>query len=226
MNQPVAMGKNLNQFLQSLEPLLDAEGVAALRAIGRDYTQLSQDFMNRMWSRKLGVSSWERRGEGGGEGGQALWRGLEPLLRQTGVDWTLFWRQLAEVAALPESRSDSYRLALLQQSFYGQLTQSLEERWAGWLQRWLAQIQAEGAATAQGREAVAARMRQASPKYVPREWMLAEAYTAAGEGDHSVVHRLQELFRRPYDEQPEFEARYYRLAEESASAQGGIGFMS
>eukprot|EP01045_Picozoa_sp_COSAG04_P041792 COSAG04_NODE_12881_length_630_cov_1.350282_1_plen_180_part_01 len=168
MNQPVAMGRNLDQFLQSLEPLLDADGVAALRAIGRDYTQLSQDFMDRMWARKLGVSSWERRGEGGGEGGQALWRGLEPLLRQTGVDWTIFWRQLAEVAALPESRSDSYRLALLQQSFYGQLTQSLEERWAGWLQRWLAQIQAEGAATAQGREAVAARMRQASPKYVPR----------------------------------------------------------
>ena len=36
---------------------------------------------------------------------------------------------------------------------------------------WLDQIHAEAAATTQEREAVAARIRQASPKYVPREWM-------------------------------------------------------
>ena len=64
------------------------------------------------------------------------------------------------------------------------------------------------AAAAVERVAASESMKRASPKYVPREWMLVEAYSAAAAGDHTVVHRLQELFRAPYDEQPEFEARY------------------
>ena len=31
-------------------------------------------------------------------------------------------------------------------------------------------------------------MRAASPKYIPREWMLASAYTAAERGDHTVLN--------------------------------------
>ena len=40
------------------------------------------------------------------------------------------------------------------------------------------------------------------PRYVPREWILVEAYEKAAEGDYSLVKELLELFRRPYDEQP------------------------
>ena len=64
-------------------------------------------------------------------------------------------------------------------------------------------------------------------RYVPREWMLAEAYNAAADGDHSVVHSLQRLFARPFDEQDAHaEERYYRRAPEGSEEQGGIGFMS
>ena len=64
----------------------------------------------QMWCRKLGLSSWApppsssgaagQRGGGGsggsgGSGAKVLWEQLEPLLRQSAVDWTLFWRQLA-----------------------------------------------------------------------------------------------------------------------------------
>ena len=65
-----------------------------------------------------------------------------------------------------------------------------------------------------------------NPKFVPREWMLAEAYNAAAAGNHTPVELLLELFRRPYDEQTEDEARYYRPAPLEARSQGGIGFMS
>jgi uncharacterized protein YdiU (UPF0061 family) len=33
-------------------------------------------------------------------------------------------------------------------------------------------------------------MRALSPKYVPREWMLVDAYTAAYDGDYGLVHEL------------------------------------
>ena len=36
-----------------------------------------------------------------------------------------------------------------------------------------------------------AEMRGTSPKYIPREWMLAEAYTKAEAGDFSTLHELQ-----------------------------------
>lgn len=33
-------------------------------------------------------------------------------------------------------------------------------------------------------------MRRASPKYVPREWILVQAYKAAEAGDLSILHEL------------------------------------
>ncbi|KAK7249772.1 hypothetical protein SO694_00004643 [Aureococcus anophagefferens] len=43
-------------------------------------------------------------------------------------------------------------------------------------------------------------MDAANPAFVPREWMLVEAYEAAERGDGAVVDRLAALFRRPYAE--------------------------
>lgn len=100
--------------------------------------------------------------------------------------------------------------------------------WLKWLRRWLRAIEAEGGG-AEGEHAGAAavaRMRRANPKYIPREWMLAEAYTGAEADNHTALHALEQLLLRPYDEQPEYEEDYYRQAPPGAAQQGGIGFMS
>jgi len=44
-------------------------------------------------------------------------------------------------------------------------------------------------------------------RYVPREWMLVDAYTAANRGDYTEIKALHNLFKKPYDEQPELEVR-------------------
>jgi hypothetical protein len=44
-------------------------------------------------------------------------------------------------------------------------------------------------------------MRRASPKYVPREWLLAEAYLAAERGDAAPLAALQRVLANPFDEQ-------------------------
>lgn len=168
-----------------------------------------------MWCAKLGLQLWD-----GPTGGGVLWRQLEQLMRESAVDWTLFWRQLAVVAAATSDDDDGLLMEPLQLAFYSPPTWTLQQRWTAWLRQWRGQQTHEGVATITQREALADRMRQASPKYVPREWMLAEAYTAAAEGDHTVVHRLQELFRRPYDEQSEFESRYYRRAPDRCGVDG------
>ena len=87
-------------------------------------------------------------------------------------------------------------------------------------------------------------------RYVPREWMLVDAYTAANRGDYSEIKALHNLFKKPYDEQPEMEVcalrsldqvdtrcvsgvlfgwgqgKYYVKAPKEAANVGGVGFMS
>eukprot|EP00971_Amphidinium_carterae_P173875 3446350-Amphidinium_carterae.1 len=69
-------------------------------------------------------------------------------------------------------------------------------------------------------------MRRASPKYVPRNWMLMEAYDAAARGDFTPVQGLLGMLTRPYDEQPEFEEAYFRPTPSWARGVGGLAFMS
>jgi len=76
------------------------------------------------------------------------------------------------------------------------------------------------------RAAVARAMKQVSPKYIPRESMLVEAYTSAEKGDNSAIVALQDLFRRPYEDQPFFGEKFYRQQAPGAKNQGGVGFMS
>lgn len=81
------------------------------------------------------------------------------------------------------------------------------------------QLQADGRDGA----AAAAAMRRVSPKYVPREWLLREAYTAVAAGDDGPLHRLNAVLARPYDEQPEAEAAFYRKAPAGTYAGAGTG---
>ena len=112
--------------------------------------------------------------------------------------------------------------SLLAPAFYKPLPPRLAAAWRSWVASWLAALQAAGVTGAEA----AATMRSANPKYVPREWMLVDAYTAAEAGNYGPLQELQKLFQAPYDEQPDFEARFYRKAPSGVEKKGGTGFMS
>jgi uncharacterized protein YdiU (UPF0061 family) len=71
---------------------------------------------------------------------------------------------------------------------------------------WLARDQARCRADGRPLEARAAAMRAVNPKYVPRNYLAQQAIERAEAGDLSLLHTLQAVLRRPYDEQPEHEA--------------------
>lgn len=226
-NQPRAAGENLKMLLRSLEPLLE-EGadVAQLRALASEvYPRESRSALGRVYARKLGLRAEHA------EVGHALFEGTHTfegasaLLRKAPTDWTLFWRQLAEVPAAAEQGEDVW-MRLLAPAFYEPPAERVVKGWRAWLRRWLDELRRTSAAHAFDGVDVGDAMRSVSPKYVPREWMLVAAYTDAERGEYGTLREMHELLRRPYDEQPAMAGKFYRRRPAGAELQGGVGFMS
>jgi len=231
-NQVEAAKRNWKTLVSSLEPLLD--DAAATTAARQDFAEEAREAEARMWAAKLGLcrindslryADWtnvtDRSSLGDGTGYQAclpeelataskLWADASALL-DTDVDYTLFWRRLAAAA-----RTDADALEALTPAFYVPPSPAKAKKWRDWLARWR---RADPDANA---------MNRVNPLFVPREWMLVEAYEAAERGDNSVIETLQRLFARPYsdDHDPALVAKYARRAPAGARHQGGVGYMS
>eukprot|EP01065_Artemidia_motanka_P015160 TRINITY_DN19029_c0_g1_i1.p1 TRINITY_DN19029_c0_g1~~TRINITY_DN19029_c0_g1_i1.p1 ORF type:complete len:602 (+),score=157.32 TRINITY_DN19029_c0_g1_i1:52-1806(+) len=215
MNQPRAATMNFASFLRAVVPLVDEQAVRRLQDLAEGHEARSKAACDDVWRRKLGLSGW-------GDEDEKAWEQLEEMLRET-VDWTMFWRQLAHSAEQPLDASGDQLLEAILPAFYDSPTGGARRQWEDWLQRWRARVGADGAAAA-------ALMRRTSPKYVPREWMLVEAYSRLGfDGkldDRSVAEDLLRVLTSPFDEHPEMEHRYYRKQPEGMESQGGVGFMT
>ena len=233
LNQPEAGHRNFQTLVEAVLPVLDGDGAAEqrCRAVIEAHRADVAAAMDSMWSRKLGLAK-----AGAHPGAGRLATELCGLMEESEADWTLTWRQLAAVAELGAASDDDddALLAPLRECFYstpgaaspvavsGSTTRS---RWLQWIRAWRLAVAGQGDAPS----AVAASMRLASPKYVPREWMLVEAYRRAEGGDYSLLRDMHELFRHPYAEQPAQEAAYYRKAPEATYAgvgKAGTAFMS
>lgn len=108
-------------------------------------------------------------------------------------------------------------------AWYAPLPQGeLRKDWVKFLRKWRAALEEEGE-----RAGAQERMNKENPKFVPREWMLVEAYDAANLGDYSVAQQLHELLLDPYGEATEeLSAKYYRTSPKVALSKGGTAFMS
>ena len=176
-----------------------------------------------MWRRKLGLSSAWKDGTG------ALHNRVTMLMQSVDVDYCIFYRELSNYPHLLENRAflnltDRELLTPLLSAFFdSNVSDAVLAKWAEWLRDWLKQLSIENTNLA----ATSTSMKRTNPKYIPREWMLVEAYEAAYNNDFEPLHTLEKLFALPYDEQPEFHSRFYKLSNLSALLnQPGTAFMS
>lgn len=213
LQQPGAAHKNFATLVKACAPLLDQQGVEEAQRLVTDFPRACAEAVNDMWRQKLGLQTWDADAS-------ELHGALLKLMAASPTDYTILWRQLAEILAKGLSGADAF--AALQLAFYSGQTPPRESTWMSWLERWLARLAREG----QKGEEVAAAMRRVSPKFIPREWMLVEAYRSAERGDYSGVQTLYQLFATPFDEHPELANRYYRQAPQGSHNQAGVGFMS
>lgn len=200
-NQPNAALANFEMFCRAVGPLLEgSKELQEFEEIRQGFAGAMQVELESMWASKLGLETFD----------SGLFQVLMRLLLETGVDYTIFFRELSKI---PIAVSD------LKKSYYREIPEELDRKWQSWLSQWREQVLANG--TDLG--AVSAKMKQVNPKYSWREWLVVPAYQKAANWDYTLVRELQEVLCSPYEEQsPEIEAKYYRLKPTEYFQAGGV----
>jgi len=141
---------------------------------------------------------------------------LRELLQAGEVDMTLFFRQLADLDM------DQPTLAPLEAAFYDPAKRTrVEEALTAWLTDYAACVRAESQAPALRR----AQMNAVNPRFVLRNYLAQLAIDQAEAGDLSMLHRLQRVLQRPYDDQP-VEAELAARRPEWARRRAGCSMLS
>ncbi|KAJ1458459.1 hypothetical protein M885DRAFT_436402 [Pelagophyceae sp. CCMP2097] len=214
MNQPGAAMANFNVFAKSLEPLAaSADDRVRIQQAAREAAPLFRAALEDVWRAKLGFSAPN-------PAAAKLFSDVDPLLRA--LDYTVFWRQLAVVAEnFAPDQSDDELVAPLARALYADSwDEPLKAALAQWVRKWADSLGGDLASAP-------ARMNQSNPKYILREWMLVAAYEAAQRGDFSVAKELQEICKKPYEDQAESVSdKYFRPAPKDEVNRPGTAFMT
>jgi len=184
--QPQIGQWNLYCLGQALIPMIG--DVEATQAVLETYKQEFAQAMEELFHAKLGLATTQA-------GDDDLIERLVVLLDQGRVDWTIFWRALAQLRVEAKSSPDD---APVRDLFVDRTA------FDAWATDYRARLRGEASVDADR----AARMKRVNPKYVLRNHLAEIAIRKArgedGARDFGEVDRLLRLLQRPFDEQPEF----------------------
>jgi len=181
--QPEIANWNLHCFGQALIPLTgDVEKTQASLMVFRG------EFMRaigEVFGAKLGFAASEAEDS-------ALLERLLDVLQNNRIDWTIFWRKLAQLRIEGTPADDAPMRDLFAD----------RDAFDHWAVEYRARLRREASVDAER----AARMNRVNPKYVLRNYLAEAAIRRANERDFSEIARLLAVLRRPFDEQPENES--------------------
>jgi uncharacterized protein YdiU (UPF0061 family) len=155
-----------------------------------------------MLTEKLGLISSQTHED------KSLPNDLLDLLQEVETDMTIFYRRLATLkfdggVNTSEQISEDAFITTLSDAWYK--PEELTPEYRGKLISWIHRYRAKAHRTEVSDETRRRRMNSVNPKYVLRNYLAQMAIDKAGEGDYSLIERLLDVLRRPYDEQPENE---------------------
>nr|WP_233143799.1 YdiU family protein [Colwellia chukchiensis] len=184
---------NLFQLANAIFPLINQ--AEPLQQALNDFAQNYQRLWQQMMAAKLGLTL---AGELANEDELKLLLEIEEILSCIDTDMTIFYRRLAD---LPEEQSQW--LTHLHACYYNEedISSDYQDRLHNWLERYIALRDASSKTRAEIRQ----QMNATNPKYVLRNYLAQQAIEQAEQQDYRLLHQLQQLLTKPYDEQPEFE---------------------
>jgi serine/tyrosine/threonine adenylyltransferase len=181
-NQPAVIKWNLARFAETLLPLMGpdtekaaAEMTASLARFDERYLMAYEAGMRR----KLGLTSKC-------EGDLTLAQDLLSRMAQNQADFTLTFRALCEASADKEAEAQLHCLFADPSSY---------DEWVG---RWRARLALETCTPQERRDL----MRQANPKFIPRNHRIEAAIRDAEDGRFDSFHELNDVLAKSCDDQP------------------------
>jgi len=190
---------NFARMLEAISPLME-EPEKLYEAL-EFYFQSFDKYNNIMWANKLGLDEFNSIDED-------LVKELTSLLHSVETDMTIFFRLLSSIK--------EPNIVHVKFAFYDE-DNIPEENWNNWLNKWWSRVNSKP-----NHE----KMKQANPKYVLRNWMAQLAIDAAEKQDYSVAIELYELLKSPYDEQTEYERKWFQKRPEWARHRVGCSMLS
>ena len=154
-----------------------------------------------MWADKLGFDIFKSEDE-------EIITELISILQTVETDMTIFFRLLSKI--------EKPNVEYIRYAFYDE-EKIPDNDWNNWLNKWWNRVKGKP-----DRD----KMRLSNPKYVLRNWMVQLAIDAAEKEDYSVAEEINELLKRPYDEQPEYEDKWFMKRPEWARHRVGCSMLS
>lgn len=204
--QPNVALWNCYQLANALYPLV--EETEPLEAALQCFQKMYQEQWQTMMARKLGFSTKD-------DVNNELFTQLEHLLSAVETDMTRFYRTLCELPSSVQAFKEA-------DVFYqDEVPRTHQLELQTWLDQWLSIRNNSELSESDAKIS----MRRTNPKYVFRNYLAQQAIEKSEQGDHAMVNELLELFRCPYDEQPQFE-HYAAKRPEWARSRVGCSMLS
>ncbi len=217
INQPQVALWNLAQLGNAIYPLIDA--VEPLQAAVNNYRKRYSEQWQLDMANKLGFHLFSSEDI-------VLIDELHRVLELTETDMTIFYRLLADLDISDLTNTDDQALIdKIKFAYYAEPSAESVAAMANWLRTYLARLQQDYVVHGETHAQRSARMNQANPKYVLRNYMAQQAIDKAATGDYTEVQKLLQLLRHPYDEQPEYQ-EYFAKRPEWARTKAGCSMLS
>jgi len=178
-NQPTMTHWNLAQLTQALLPLLDKNEEKALlmgQEVIDSFPGLYMAENQKNMQAKLGLSNEQSEDRN-------LIKNLLELLQEHGVDYTLMFRRLSEIANPEQTNRQSVS------SFF-----EIPGAFASWTERWMLRLREERSGNS------VENMLQVNPVYIPRNHLVQEAIENASTSQNfDTFHALVDILANPFD---------------------------
>jgi serine/tyrosine/threonine adenylyltransferase len=182
--QPAIGQWNMARFAETLLPLLgdnEAESLQYATGIIRSFSGYYETAWLTKMRSKLGLQTEQ-------EGDKAIIEALLAAMDACDVDFTLFFRQLADAVAAP-LEADGVRALFFRPAL-----------WQNWAASWQARMMQEPLSPSER----VAMMRSVNPSVIPRNHRIEKAIDKATEhADFRDFERLLTVLSRPFDNQPD-----------------------
>jgi len=186
--QPSVMEENLRHLLSALSTIMTSEEYREAESALESYKAVYWQEYMLAFRRKIGL-----RGVQITDDDETLISDLLSIMSDQKADFTATFWQLSDIslrALLKVKSKNTKRLPWALQ----QLDQ--HDRFSSWLVRYAQRLKLAGVSDSERRSVI----QRANPHYVLRNWMAQQAIDRAETNDFSLIHLLQSVLRRPFEE--------------------------